>query len=146
MKSISLFRDKSKFESLLSVINSLPRRASLWYLGPRCGLGSPFTWLKQLANPQTPLCLISLPTLLGDFLKFSLLSYNLHTIQFACFMYTIQWFLVYLQSCVTIITSIGFVFFFGCKTKGILFLQPEMEPMQPALKGRSLNCWTAGKS
>ena len=93
------------------MINSLPRRASLWYLGPLCGLGSPFTWLKQLANRQTPLCLISLPTLLGDFVKFSLLSYNLHTIQFSCFMYTIQWFLVYLQSCVTITTGIGLFFF-----------------------------------
>ena len=134
------------------MINSLLCRASPWCLAPLRGLGSPFTWLKQLANPQTPFCLISLPTLLGDFLNFSLLSCNLHTVQFACFMYTIQWFLVYLQSCVTITTGIGLVFlvflvcfFFGCKTYGILFLQPEIKPIPPALEGRSLNCWAARK-
>lgn len=38
VKSISLFRDKSKFESLLSVINSLHCRVSLRYLAPLCGL------------------------------------------------------------------------------------------------------------
>ena len=105
-------------------------------------------YLAEATGP-TPFCLISLPTLLGDFLKFSLLSYNLHTIQFACFMYTIQWFLVYLQSCVTITTGIGFFFcfFFFCyKTYGILFLQPEIKPIPPALEGRSLNCWTTRKA
>lgn len=46
VKSISLFRDKSKFEFLLSVINSLQCGVSLRYLAPLCDLGSPGTWLE----------------------------------------------------------------------------------------------------
>lgn len=68
VKSISLFRDKSKCESLLSVINSL-QGSLLAVSGPlRGGLGSLGTWLQSLADPQTHLALslISLPTLLGD--------------------------------------------------------------------------------
>lgn len=43
VKSISLFRDKAKFETLLSVINSL--QCSLPVVsGPTGGLGSLCTW------------------------------------------------------------------------------------------------------
>ena len=38
--------------------------------------------------------------------KIFLLSCNFHTIQFTCFTCTIQWFLEYLQTCVTISTGV----------------------------------------
>lgn len=69
VKSISLFRDKSKFESLLSVIDTAQCRASWRSLAPFCGLGMVYLVVATGQSPNSS-CLISLPTLLGNFFFF----------------------------------------------------------------------------
>ena len=72
---------------------------------------------------------------------FLLLSCDFHTVQFTCLTCTMQWFLVYLQSCVTIVTGMELFLFFIFDHEAYEILVPSIQGLNP--RPLSLTCWTA---